>query len=457
MQINHRGTHLENTQAGHAFVLGLLPDTKSTFANAKANVNASANANAGSRDTVRAANLASRSPSTNQRREKEAASKSDKRIGRIIAGYRPSRPFVSSPSSSSSSNSEGRCVHLVTISSSGMGIGTEVEVDEGCTGGWGCFPFKRRRKSARARTNHNGDLNSFRVTVRQCEMDITPLDTTKKVYRDMIIGGWRCKCEQGLFVTNNSNSNTCSNKDDEEMQKISKVKEQLERDLLVCSQKLPKEACKLLKQSTLIWINKCQKYGPKCAPVVGRGMCFHPGSGWLIENGMSSDKCGGVELYEAGRYLDDHSLWHGEGGVMLHELSHAWHNKFTTNGYDNEEIRACYERAMEEKLYECVEVHDHGQYDHNNKKGGKLERKAYAATDPMEFFAELSVAFLGGVGEDKDVEFNKWFPFNRRQLRDHDPRAYRMLQKMWRLELAEGEDVDEPKCTSSVVSEEAYK
>ncbi len=78
---------------------------------------------------------------------------------------------------------------------------------------------------------------------------------------------------------------------------------------------------------------------------------------------------------------------------------------------------------MNEGLYDCVPVH--------NCHGGIDECKAYACTDAMEYFAELSVAFLGGVEEDKDLEFNKWYPFNRNQIQKHDPRAYHMLKKIW--------------------------
>jgi hypothetical protein len=49
----------------------------------------------------------------------------------------------------------------------------------------------------------------------------------------------------------------------------------------------------------------------------------------------------------------------------------------------------------------------------------------------MEYFAELSAAFLGGL--DKDEEYNKWFPFNRAQLKEHDPRAYELLQQVWKV------------------------
>lgn len=57
--------------------------------------------------------------------------------------------------------------------------------------------------------------------------------------------------------------------------------------------------------------------------------------------------------------------------------------------------------------------------------------KAYAATNRMEYFAELSAAFLGGV--DGKEEYNKWFPFNRKQIKEHDPRAYDLLCRVWKV------------------------
>jgi hypothetical protein len=35
---------------------------------------------------------------------------------------------------------------------------------------------------------------------------------------------------------------------------------------------------------------------------------------------------------------------------------------------------------------------------------------------------------LGGLD---DKEYNKWYPFNRKQIKEHDPRAFAMLCKMW--------------------------
>ncbi len=51
------------------------------------------------------------------------------------------------------------------------------------------------------------------------------------------------------------------------------------------------------------------------------------------------------------------------------------------------------------------------------------------AINPIEYFAELSVVFIGGL--DDTLEHSKWFPFNRSQLREHDPREFDLLCRMW--------------------------
>lgn len=107
---------------------------------------------------------------------------------------------------------------------------------------------------------------------------------------------------------------------------------------------------------------------------------------------------------------------------MVHELSHAYHHRMLQDGYKNKEIQKCFNAAMKEGLYDKVKVH--------GPQGP--EAKAYASTNCMEYFAELSAAFLGGIAEEE--EFNKWFPFNRQQLKDHDPRAYRLLSRLWKVE-----------------------
>jgi hypothetical protein len=300
------------------------------------------------------------------------------KIGGIVGCYRPLLANVDK-------DSNGTCLHILSIHQARK---------------FHCLHSKSR----------------YKLSATVGLLDPTPVDTSNKKYQEIIIAGWVCKCEVGLFDQDLDPNST-----------LHKVKIQLEIDLKAAAEKLPPKACEFLQKTIPIYINKIQYYGPKCAPIRGRGMCFHPDSRWLIENGMSCEKCGAIELYEAGRYLDNNGLWHGKGGVMIHELAHAYHNKYCEDGYENKDIMECYNAAMEEKLYDNVKVHT----DH---EGGLDERKAYATTDCMEYFAELSVAFLGGTGEDKDVEYNKWYPFNRSDVRKHDPRAYRMLCKIWQVE-----------------------
>lgn len=75
---------------------------------------------------------------------------------------------------------------------------------------------------------------------------------------------------------------------------------------------------------------------------------------------------------------------------------------------------------MAKGLYDCVPVH--------GKQGENGPTKAYACANCMEFFAELSVAFLWAADA---TEYNKWFPHNRAQLERHDPDTFAVLQSLW--------------------------
>ena len=75
---------------------------------------------------------------------------------------------------------------------------------------------------------------------------------------------------------------------------------------------------------------------------------------------------------------------------------------------------------MAEGLYSSVTV--------RGPQGEKGPIKAYACANCMEFWAELSVAYLC---DDSSVEFNKWFPHNRAQLFTHDPHTFTVLQNLW--------------------------
>ena len=367
LQFKQDPIHVENTCLGHAFVIG----NKSLEKKEQEEKGES-----DSSDTT----YFSDDDGDDGRRSLSSDSKSssgDTKAKHIVAAYRPMIRSLRQ-NQESRNNRKQSYVHMVTIT---------------------------ENQTIRKRRSH--DLKKqYHLTICEGVLDSAPIDTSNKVYREENWVGWKIKLEQGLFENDG----------------LHHVKAKLKRDLKVASEKLPKHARKLLQKSTPIWINKHQQYGPQCAPITGWGMCFHPGKEWLIKNGMSSQKCGGVELYEASGYLSDSNLWH-EGGVILHELSHAWHCKHVKDGYENEQILKCYQAAMECGLYDCVKVHW--------LDGTVKEKRAYACQDAMEYFAELSVAYLGGVGKEEHSEYNKWFPFNRKQLLGHDKRAHSLLEEVW--------------------------
>ena len=106
---------------------------------------------------------------------------------------------------------------------------------------------------------------------------------------------------------------------------------------------LPAKAFKRLSKNTKFWVNKSISFGPVSDPVVGNTCTYHPKDGgeWLRVNGMRTDKAGDIEIYCADEYLQSRGLW-GIGGVLLHELCHAFHDQHCADGYNNEHIRKVY-------------------------------------------------------------------------------------------------------------------
>lgn len=149
-----------------------------------------------------------------------------------------------------------------------------------------------------------------------------------------------------------------------------------------------------------------------------RNCCFHPSTAqsWLRAHGFDADLAGCVQVYNVDDYKKDRGLW-GAGGVFVHELAHAVHDALLVDGHANRRIIECYEAAMRAGIYDNVCV-----------KGpqGPTARH-YACTNPAEFFAELSTAFLA----DEATSYNKWQPFNRPELLHFDPDTCRVLAQVW--------------------------
>jgi outer membrane protein assembly factor BamB len=142
------------------------------------------------------------------------------------------------------------------------------------------------------------------------------------------------------------------------------------------------------------------------------GAEFHPGAGWLRDNGRDPAMAQGVEFSGV---RDFEAEMRRMPNFALHELAHAYHFRTLPDGFGNEEIKAAFNRAKENGLYDRVER------TFGNGNPGTFER-AYAMTNAMEYFAETSEAYFFR---------NDFFPFTREELRRHDPEMYALLEKLW--------------------------
>lgn len=211
---------------------------------------------------------------------------------------------------------------------------------------------------------------------------ISPFAPTSQ-YEARQVEGWRVLIHQGLLRDQPSLANEA----------LTVLRSQLYQ----ITRKVPAEALAKLRAVT-IWVETAEPHH--------RCMAYHPNRDWLRQHGMNPDKAKCVEVANARNFL----AWTlDQPWMVLHELAHAYHDQFL-GGYENPEIRAAFDRAMKAKLYDAVP-----------RINGKAER-AYAATDPMEYFAETSEAFFGT---------NDFFPFVRCELQQHDPEMYRLLERLW--------------------------
>lgn len=138
---------------------------------------------------------------------------------------------------------------------------------------------------------------------------------------------------------------------------------------------------------------------------------FHPSAVWLKRNGLNPAKAGCVEVSNARNFVQ----WNRDKNVsgMLHEMSHALHHLHL--GPNNERILAAYRQAKDRKFYDSVSF----------VQGGRIQnerRQAYAMNNDKEYFAEISEAYFG---------HNDFFPFNRDQLKSHDPVGFELVKEAW--------------------------
>ncbi len=160
---------------------------------------------------------------------------------------------------------------------------------------------------------------------------------------------------------------------------------------------VPKDRCAQL-QELPIWLELDGTLG---------NMQYHPDRGWLIANKHDPRLAKHVHIPRAKALYDPHT-WAKHPYVVLHELAHAYHDQVLR--FDNAEVIAAYNNAVEKKLYEEVLLYT-----------GKKVRH-YGLSNHKEYFAESTEAYLG---------VNDFYPFVRAELNEHDPTMFTLLEKIW--------------------------
>lgn len=144
-------------------------------------------------------------------------------------------------------------------------------------------------------------------------------------------------------------------------------------------------------------------------PGVGERAEYHPGAGWLKDNGRDPKMVKGVEFTNIRSFAAEVRRM---PNFALHELAHAYHDRVL--GFDEARIVATYQAAKESKRYEQVERRD--------SEGRKSTGKHYGLTDQKEYFAEGTESFFAR---------NDFYPYDNAELREHDPRLHQLLGEIW--------------------------
>jgi hypothetical protein len=136
--------------------------------------------------------------------------------------------------------------------------------------------------------------------------------------------------------------------------------------------------------------------------------------------GILPAKAGGIVIVEQSLLLEPEASWIHDAypGYLLHEVAHAMEDRLL--GRHHGRAQTAFRLAKERKLYDSVSCRIRAD-------GGKITTAtapAYANTNEMEYFAEISTAYLGLP--------TGYYPFSRDELRLHDRDGYELMDEFWK-------------------------
>ncbi len=136
-------------------------------------------------------------------------------------------------------------------------------------------------------------------------------------------------------------------------------------------------------------------------------MQYHPGADWLKENGYRETLAKCVHIPAVAGFLSPFEN-HRMPWVILHELSHAYHDQIL--GFDHPVIIAAWKKFR-----------DSGKYTSVLTSPGPL-REHYGLTNEKEFFAEMTETYFGS---------NDFYPFVAGELKKEEPEIFALMAEIW--------------------------
>ncbi|MGV3613929.1 MAG: hypothetical protein ACO1SV_01220 [Fimbriimonas sp.] len=208
---------------------------------------------------------------------------------------------------------------------------------------------------------------------------------TLVTYTDVSIEGWTFRVDRAWMQAQPA--------------KWNEVRQEFANQAYRIRRAVPPAALGKLRQ-VVIWVH------PKSPETICAA--YHPGAEWLREHKMNPDMAKGIEIGNVDNFL----AWtHHQPWMLLHELAHAYHDRFLPNGFDNPDLKAAHAAAVAAKRYERV------------LKWDGVQDRHYGLNNPMEYFAEASEAYFGR---------NDFYPFVRPELKEFDPEGFAMVERLWK-------------------------
>ncbi|MFM9874117.1 MAG: hypothetical protein ACKVQS_11715 [Fimbriimonadaceae bacterium] len=207
-------------------------------------------------------------------------------------------------------------------------------------------------------------------------LQVTPKMTT------IHLEGWRLRVEESLAGDADWKS----------------AKSELTRQLQQINRVVGDEPLAKLKRVT-IWVHR-KSPETTC-------MAYHPGAVWLKDHNMNPDMAKGVEVGNVKNFV---SWTYEQPWMVMHELAHAYHDQFLSDGFENKVVKGAFASAMASKKYDKI-LHWNGS-----------ETKHYATSNQMEYFAETTESYFGT---------NDFYPFVRAELMSYDRASFSLMETVW--------------------------